>query len=95
MLVEYNAALASKGCMKSLLGLLSFLGSDCGKELRTEYAPAMLSLLDRLAAEDYWEAVHYQSVTYTQGVLRPADAKKAAQLYLKAYALGEDQAGIL
>ena len=95
MLAELHAALASRGCMKSLLGLLSFLSSDYGKELRNEYAPAMLSLIDRLAAEDCGVAVHYQAVSYTQGVLRPADAEKASRLYLKAYDLGEVQAGLL
>ncbi len=95
MLAMNLAALASNGCMKSLMGLLSFLSTDYGEELRREYAPAMLGILDGLAAEGYGVAVHYQAVTYTQGVLRPADANKAAELYLKAHALGEEQAGLL
>lgn len=95
MLAEMHAALAVRGSMKCLLGLLSFLSTDYGKELRSEYAPAMLSLIDRLADEGCGAAVHYQAVTYTQGILRPADAKKASELYLKACDLGEVQAGLL
>ncbi len=95
MLAAHLAALARGGCVKSLLGLLSFLSSYYGEDLRSEYAPAMLSLLDRLAAEGLGLAIHYQAVVYTQGVLRPADDKKASQLYLKAHELGEDTAGLL
>ncbi len=95
MLAENLAALAVRGSMKCMLGLLAFLGSQYGEGLRSEFAPAMLGLLDRLAAENYGQAIHYEAVVYSQGILRPADAEKASQLYLKAYEMGEEHAGML
>ena len=95
VLAENSAALAGRGSLRNLVGLLSFLSSDCGEGLRRTYAPAMLSLLDRLAAEGCGLAIHYQAVVYSLGILRPADAGKASQLYLKAHEMGEDTAGLL
>ncbi len=88
MLAGYLAALAGNGSMRSLQELLDLLGAGYGEELRPVYAPAMLSLLDRLVAENYVPAVEYKAELYANGTLCPQDTEEAGRLYQKAIASG-------
>lgn len=93
MLAAYLAALANRGSMKSLYSLLHLLGLPLGAKLRREYAPAMLALLDGLAAEDYAPAVLLKAEMISVGTLyEESSEEEAGRLYLKARDLGAEAA---
>ena len=88
MLAGWLAALACNGSFRSLQELLGLAGSYYGRELRPAYAPAMLSLLDRLVAENFVPAVEYKAQLCARGTLWPQDAEEARRLFRKAIASG-------
>ncbi len=92
MLAAYLAALANKGCMRSLNLLLHFLVLPCMAKLRPEYVPAMRTLLDGLVAEDYAPAVLLKAEMIMDGVLYKENSEEAGRLFLKARALGAEAA---
>ena len=86
------AALASNGCLESLRQMLEFLSSEYAEEKRSEYEPAMLRLLRRLADAGCPEAVEYQGRIFLRGVLRPKNLGEAARLLKRACELGAGHA---
>lgn len=94
MLAGYLAAFASNGSMRSLLDLLKFLGTEYGDEMEGEYAPAMLRILEGLAAENYAPALEYKAEHILRYVQGPEAMEEAKQLYLHAYASGSYAARI-
>ncbi len=94
-MADHLAAFASKGSWKCLEVLLNFLGSSSGKHLESEYAPAMLRLLQDLADAGYPEAVRYQGLAFMKGTLYPRNMEKAVQVLGRARRLGSDGAPAL
>ncbi len=92
MLAAYLAALANHGSMKSLYNLLHLLELPCGAKLRSVYAPAMLALLEGLAAENYAPAVLLKAEMVSCEVLYGKNVEEAGRLYLKARSLGAEVA---
>ncbi len=86
------AALAAKGSWKSLEVMLNFLSSAAGESLRSEYAPAMLRLLNKLADAGYAEAIEYQGLACMKGVLVRQDTEKAERLLKRAVEMGTETA---
>ncbi len=94
MLTGYLAAFANNGSMRSLQEILKFLETEYGDELWTDYAPAMLRLLDGLVDEDYVPAVEYKADILSMGMLSLVRMEEVRLLYLKAIDLGSDSAPV-
>ncbi len=94
MLASYLAAFAVNGSFKSLKALLEFMGTFYGHVLDSEYAHAMLRLLNGLEEEDYAPAVEYKAELLSAGMLVEENLEEAKRLHLKARALGSETAYI-